>query len=262
MKLNIVPARTGVQWARLGMETFMKQPLALAALVFMYSTIAVAMLIIPVIGPFLMMGLVPMGTLGLMAATKVAETRAFPMPAVLLTAFRASRDRVRAMFVLGALYAASLMVIALVVSSLISVPTDKGPAEAVESPEFRLLMLASAVLYLPVSLAFWHAPALVHWHGVPPLKSLFFSFVACIRNMGAFTMYGLTWLGVIVVILAASALATALSPWFGGVVFGAASTLASIAFYISIWFTFRDSFIDTDTSREANDDETRPARAQ
>lgn len=246
MKLNVVPARTGVQWARLGMQTFMKQPLALAALVFMYSTVAAAMLIVPVIGPFLTIALVPVGTLGLMAATKVAETRAFPMPAVLLTAFRASRDRVRAMFVLGALYAAAMMAIGLLVSSLIAVPADKAAAEFVQSPEFLLLMLSSAVLYLPVSLAFWHAPALVHWHGVPPLKSLFFSFVACMRNMGAFAMYGLTWLGVIVVILAASTLATVLSPWFGGVVFGAALTLAGMAFYISIWFTFRDSFIDTE----------------
>jgi hypothetical protein len=112
-------------------------------------------------------------------------------------------------------------------------------------------MLASAVLYLPVSLAFWHAPALVHWHGVPPVKSLFFSFVACVRNAGAFTMYGLAWFGVIAVILAASALATAVSPWLGGVVFGAASTLASITFYISIWFTFRDSFIGTEDDLES-----------
>jgi hypothetical protein len=251
MKLNIVPARTGFQWVRLGIRTFMKQPLALAALVFMYSTIAVAMLIVPLVGPFLMMGLVPMGTLGLMAATKVAETRAFPMPAVLLTAFRASRERVRAMFVLGALYAASLMAIAFLVSMLVEVPASKGPAEVVESPEFRMLMLASAVLYLPVSLAFWHAPALVHWHGVPPVKSLFFSFVACVRNAGAFTMYGLAWFGVIAVILAASALATAVSPWLGGVVFGAASTMASITFYISIWFTFRDSFIGTEDDLES-----------
>ncbi len=245
MKLNIVPARTGVLWARLGMQTFLKQPLALAALVFMYSTVAVAMLVIPLIGPFLMMGLVPVGTLGLMAATRVAVTREFPMPHVLLTAFRASRERVRAMFVLGALYAASLLVIALIVSTVGDLPAaDKGAAEIMESPEFRMLMLWSAVLYLPVSLAFWHAPALVHWHGVPPIKSLFFSFVACVRNARAFTVYGLVWMGVAAVIVAASTLAGLASAWLGSLVFGAGSTLASIAFYISIWFTFRDSFLD------------------
>jgi hypothetical protein len=247
MKLNIVPARTGIQWVRLGWQTFMMQPLALAALVFMYSTIAVAMLVVPLLGPLLMMGVVPMGTLGLMAATKVAQTREFPMPHVLLTAFRASRERVRAMFVLGALYAAAIMVIALVVSLLFPLPAgDKTPAEIMETAEFRMLMLWCGLLYLPVSLAFWHAPALVHWHGVPPVKSLFFSFVACIRNARAFTLYGLAWAGVIAVIMAASALAVLISPWLAGVVAGASSTLASIAFYISIWFTFRDSFLDAE----------------
>lgn len=252
MKLNIVPARTGIQWVRLGIHTFMKQPLALAALVFMYSTIAVAMLIVPVIGPFLMMGMVPMGTLGLMAATKVAETRSFPMPAVLLTAFRASRERVRAMFVLGALYAVAIVAISLVVHALVDIPdvAGKDPAELAQMPEFVGAMLGAMlwtmVLYLPVSLAFWHAPALVHWYGVPPLKSLFFSFVACARNAGAFTMYGLAWMGIIVVILAASSVAALVTPWLSGVVFGAATTLASIAFYISIWFTFRDSFLDSE----------------
>jgi hypothetical protein len=117
-------------------------------------------------------------------------------------------------------------------------------------PEFVQAMFATmlwtAVLYLPVSLAFWHAPALVHWHGIPPVKSLFFSFVACMRNAGAFTMYGLGWVGIALVIVAGSSLAGMISPWLFGVVFGAATTLASIAFYISIWFTFRDSFLDSE----------------
>jgi hypothetical protein len=248
MKLNIVPAARGTQWVKLGMQTFMKQPLALAALIFMYMTVGVIMLAVPYIGPFLVVAIVPMGTLGLMSATKVAETNTFPMPAVLLTAFRASRDRVRAMFVLGALYALAVVVIALLLRLLVDVPdvAGKNAAEIAQSPEVAqaLLsaMLLAMVLYLPVSLAFWHAPALVHWHGVPPVKSLFFSFVACVRNAGAFAVYGLTWLGVAVVIAAASELAALISPWLSGVVFGAASTLATIAFYISIWFTFRDSF--------------------
>ena len=57
-------------------------------------------------------------------------------------------------------------------------------------------MWLSMLLYLPLSLLFWHAPGLVHWHGVPPVKALFFSIVACMRNFGAFLVYGLGWLGV------------------------------------------------------------------
>lgn len=247
MKLNIVPASTGIQWVKLGMRTFLKQPLALAALVFLYSTIAVAMLIVPLAGPFLMMAMVPMGTLGLMAATRVAETRAFPMPTILFTAFRASKERVRAMVVLGLLYAAALFVMVLLVSLVVPAQAEgKTATEVMQSPEFRTTLGVSALLYLPISLAFWHAPALVHWHGVPPVKSLFFSFVACIRNIRAFAVYGISWILVVLGIFVASGVAAMASPWLSGVVFGATSTIATIAFYISIYFTFRDSFLDAE----------------
>lgn len=253
MRLNIVPAARGIEWARLGFRTFLKQPLALAALVFMYSTLALLMLVVPLVGPFLMMAMVPLGTLGLMAATKVADTSAFPMPTVLFTAFRANRERVRAMLLLGALFAASLLVLVLLVVLLVRVPTEgKDAAQVLQSGEFQLAVVLSAGLYLPVSLAFWHAPALVHWHGVPPVKSLFFSFVACLRNFRAFAVYGGVWAGVVVAIILASNIAAAISPWLSGVVFGATSTIATIAFYISIYFTFRDSFV------EAEDDNDNP----
>ena len=36
----------------------------------------------------------------------------------------------------------------------------------------------------------------MHWHQVPPAKSLFFSFVACFTNFGALTVFGLVWVGV------------------------------------------------------------------
>ena len=244
MKLNIVPARTGIQWVQLGMRTFMKQPLALAALCFMFSTLAVVMLVVPLVGPFLAMAIFPMGTLGLMAATKVAEDSTFPMPTVLFTAFRASRDRVRAMLMLGALYAASLLLLLLAVIAVVDVPTQgKDAAQVLQSGEFRFALVLTALLYLPVSLAFWHAPALVHWHGVTPGKSLFFSFVACIRNARAFLVYGLVWIGIAAAVIVASNLAGLVSPLLAGMVFGATSTIATIGFYTSLYFTFRDSFI-------------------
>jgi len=48
MKLNIVPTRMGLQWVRLGIQTFMKQPLALVGLFFMYMTAVVLLTQLPV----------------------------------------------------------------------------------------------------------------------------------------------------------------------------------------------------------------------
>jgi hypothetical protein len=244
MKLNIVPAAAGFQWVRLGFRTFLKQPLALASLVFMYAMLGLALLVLPLVGPFLALAVAPAATLGLMAATRVAEEGVFPMPAVLFTALRAGRDRVRAMLLLGSLYAACLLVLGIVVSLLVPMSFEgKTAADIAQSDEFELRIVLTMLLYVPFSLAFWHAPALVHWHGVSAGKSLFFSFVACIRNWRAFTSYGLAWAGIAVAVAGVTGIASAFSPWFAAVIFGFASTIATIAFYISLYFTFRDSFL-------------------
>ena len=105
MKLNLVPARTGIQWVKLGMRTFFRQPLALAGLFFMFMALMTLASQVPYLGFVLAMTLLPAATLGLMAATLDACNNRFPMPIVLLSAFRANKQKTRDMLVLGALYA-------------------------------------------------------------------------------------------------------------------------------------------------------------
>ena len=105
MRLNIVPARTGALWVKLGIQTFFKQPLALAGLFFMFMATMTVASLVPVIGFVLAMTLLPAATLGLMAATREATQGRFPMPAILVAAFRAGKQEARAMLTLGALYA-------------------------------------------------------------------------------------------------------------------------------------------------------------
>jgi len=47
------------------------------------------------------------------------------------------------------------------------------------------------VAYIPGAMMFWFAPVLVAWHDIPPIKALFFSWTACVRNFRAFVVYGL-----------------------------------------------------------------------
>jgi len=251
MKLNLVPARTGLTWVKLGMTTFFRQPLAFAGLFFMFMALISVATLVPVIGSALALALLPAATLGLMAATLEASRGKFPMPTILVSAFRAGRQRVRAMLLLGALYAAGFLAI-----MAISTVFDGGKfarlyliggkitQELVAAPDFQTAMWVSTALYLPLSLLFWHAPALVHWHGVSPVKSLFFSLVACWRNRGAFTVYGLAWLGVFIggglgVMLIANLV--------GSAAFAAAALvpfmlLLASMFFTSMYFTVRDSF--------------------
>jgi hypothetical protein len=50
VKLNIVPARTGILWVKLGVKTFLKQPLALTGLFFMYMAAVLVISQIPLLG--------------------------------------------------------------------------------------------------------------------------------------------------------------------------------------------------------------------
>ena len=86
MKLNIVPARDGATWAKRGITTFFKQPLALSGLFFMFMALLSIATLVPLIGAALALALLPAATLGLMAATQEASRGKFPMPVILISA--------------------------------------------------------------------------------------------------------------------------------------------------------------------------------
>jgi hypothetical protein len=255
MKLNIVPAKTGVTWVKLGIQTFFKQPLALGGLFFMFMAVVSIAGIIPVIGTVIALALLPAATLGLMVATLQAVQGKFPMPSVLASAFKAGQDRMRAMLVLGAMYAVGFMLIMGITTlfddgqfAKMYLLGGKLSKEVLEQPDFQTAAWIGMGLYLPLSMLFWHAPALVHWHGVSPSKALFFSMVACLRNLGAYTVYAITWmavftLGALVVVSALSILG--LGSAAGVLMVPMALTMAAMLFS-SIYFTFRDSFIHAD----------------
>ncbi|TFZ06254.1 hypothetical protein EZ313_06310 [Ramlibacter henchirensis] len=251
MKLNVVPPRTGLLWVRQGIRTFLRQPLALAGLFFMYMAVVLVVTQIPVIGIVAAGILVPAATLGLMAATAEASSGRFPMPTLLVSAFRAGRDRLRSMLMLGVVYTVG-SVIATGLSTLIA-----GSSPAPQAGEVDGTLLVTLLMHTPLFLMFWHAPALVHWYGVTPAKSLFFSVVACWRNLGALVVYALAWMGVFLLVGTVLSLLGALA---GGTALARAvmvptALLMAAMFTSSIYFTFRDSFSADEAPPDSPDGE-------
>ncbi|MFZ2737505.1 MAG: BPSS1780 family membrane protein [Burkholderiaceae bacterium] len=251
MKLNIVPARTGMVWVKLGIQTFLRQPLALSGLFFMFMAVMSIASLLPWLGSAVALGLLPAASLGLMAATREASTGKFPMPTILISAFRAGQQRARAMLVLGAWYAVGFLLI-LGLSALVDGGTFAHVylvggtlnRETLMTPEFQSAMWLAMGLYLPLSLLFWHAPALVHWYGISPLKSLFFSLIACFKNFWAFSVFALVWMGVFLSVgLVVATLAGMLgSPELVLTLLFPAAMLMAAMFFTSIYFSFRDCF--------------------
>jgi hypothetical protein len=251
MKLRMVPARQGAVWVKMGIRTFFKQPLALSGLFFMFMAAMSVLSMVPVLGSIVALALLPAATLGLMAATQETTKGKFPMPTVLVSAFRAGRQQLRGMLVLGALYALGFLLV-----MGISALADGGQfarlylvggelsAELLMQSDFEWAALTAMALYLPLSLLFWHAPALVHWHGISPAKSLFFSLVACVRNFWAFTVFGLVWMAVFLGTGLVVAVISALlgSPQLVGAILFPTGMAMAAMFFTSLYFTFDDTF--------------------
>lgn len=254
MKLRTVPASTGLQWVRQGVRTFVRQPLAMSGLFFLFMAGISVLAMLPFVGTAISALLTPAANLGLMAASREASAGRFPMPKTLVTAFRAGPDKTRGMLVLGGVYGLSLLVV-LGIASLFESAGPTAADAAAMAPEALVqatlsdpaLWIAMAVM-VPLQMLFWHAPALLHWHGITPAKSLFFSAMACWANKGALLVFMLGWMGVFMLLGLALTLVGAL---LGGaqvlnlILYPAVLFMASM-FFTSIYFAFQDSFSDAD----------------
>lgn len=251
MQLNIVPARTGLNWARQGIRTFWRQPLAMSGLFFLFMAVVSLVSIVPVIGGALALVLLPALTLGMMAATEAAEDQRFPMPGLLFAALKSGAQR-KGMLQLGAWYALGFLII-MGTSALVDGGTfarvyltgaNMSP-EVVNSASFQAALWVSMVLYIPLAMMFWHAPALVHWQGIAPLKSLFFSFVACARNLRAFMVYVAVWFGMFIAAATLSMLVTSLlgDPSLLMAILLPAGLMVAAMFFTSMVYSVRDCFL-------------------
>jgi hypothetical protein len=269
--LHNVPAKTGWTWVQQGLRTFFRQPLAMGGIFFLFMGCVTLLSLIPVVGAFLALSITPACTLGLMLATRQAEQGQFPMPHVLFAALHSKHTR-KPMLQLGLIYGLSLLLV-MGLSTFVDGGTlaqlyfgDGTPEpEQVDVDALQKAMWLVVLLYMPLGFVFWHAPALVYWHGISPVKSLFFSALACWRNKGALFVYGLGWMGVMTGIsIVMGMLMSALGgPEKASMILMPVMMMMAAMFFTSLDFTFRDSFVadnDDNTPDHPPQSPTTPSR--
>jgi hypothetical protein len=253
MKLRLVKASQGLVWVRQGLLACKQQPLGYIGLLGLMGMAAILLLTLPArIGSLLVVGVMPVAWMAFMLATRRVMTGQRVSPTVLVEVFRASAATRRDFMILGGFYIlATLAVIALAgwlgpdadeIEAITSKTEDM--AEVLANPLVQQDMLIRMLLTMPVSLVFWHTPALILWGHVPVGKALFFSAVASWRNLGAFVLFGLGWGAIVIVLGLLDRLLAALVPvpaLIDGVAMIAGMGLAS-AFYASLYFTVVDCF--------------------
>jgi len=260
LNLQSVAPQQGARWVRQGFQVFMRRPMGFLALLlgFFFATL-LASVLLPVVGSVVSLMALPLLTLGAMVATQSALRGGPVHPGQLVEPLvRSPAARRITLLKLCALYGA-VMVLALLVSEWIigdaweelralyasgQQATPEQVNAVTEDPRLVWGLGFQAGLIALLSLPFWHAPALVMWGEQGVAQSLFSSTLACWRSKGAFAVYGLVWLGLMVLFGTLAALV------FGLFGLGQLAPLAALplalmgmaVFYASLYFTFVDSF--------------------
>ena len=266
MKLQTVPAHQGALWVRQAFGTFLQKPLAYSGLFAAFMFFALLMLLVPFVGPMLLLMALPLVSLGFMIATRQSIGDTFPLPSVFIDPLRTDATRRTTMIKLGVAYA-----LATVLIMWLSQAIDGGRFEALQqamidndstAKEVEALMsdgrlqfgvLVRLSLAALLSIPFWHAPALAHWGGQTFGQALFSSTLACWRNKGAFIVYALTWVGLVVVFVLVANMVFSLlgQPRWMALAAMPAGLIFSTAFYASLYFTYRDCFVQDDVESAA-----------
>ncbi len=226
-----LPAKTGWLWVKDGFALFRKQAAEVSTLFLSYMFLMLALGIVPVIGQLLPLILVPVFAMSFMQACANIEQGKRVYPNLLLVGFRS--PALKTLLVVAAKAYAddgvqvperqyvtfgqpvaecdALVVswagIAVGASSLVDggvfwkAMTGPGlDAKDIEGSNIRLGMIVAALVYIPAAMAFWFAAPLITWQKMPLGKALFYSFFAVLRCGKAFTLYGLAWLGIGVIL--------------------------------------------------------------
>jgi hypothetical protein len=228
----LAPAR-GWAWIVEGFDFFRRQPLAWIAIVIIAALIFIGLSIIPILGSLAAMVLAPVFLGGVMLACREQDEGRELQIGHLFAGFR---ERFGPLASIGLIYLGLTILIALVVGVVTGAGVwtivGGGADPAAVAGAGMTILLAFLImlgLLVPVFMATWFAPALALFHEHSATDAMRSSFIACLRNMLPFLLYG--------VILFLLAIAASIPFGLGWLVLG--PTMAA-----SLYTGYRDVFFD------------------
>jgi hypothetical protein len=272
LQLKRVESARGARWIGDAWRLFIKRPLAFTALFMVFLLAALLVSLVPLLGGIVQMMSLPLLSLGFMIASQSALLEGPVHPRQFVEPLRTDAQRRRSLLVLCVLYGVGAMLILVLADGVsngawgrLQALMAKGDAaqEQVDAilsePGVASGALLAVVLGTMLSVPFWHAPALVHWGGQTVGHALFSSTLALWRAKGAFFVYAMTFLGLVLLfgISAAAILGLLGTPQLAGVLGLPAGLMFSALFYISLLFSFNDCF-GGKAVPPMDDDYTRP----
>jgi hypothetical protein len=198
MEVRQVDAKQGWQWIVTGFFLFRKVPLVWILLCTTLLLIAATLSLIPMAGQFIFTLLSPVFLAGLMIGCKALEQGGKLEIAHLLAGFRNTSGQ---LITIGGIYLVGQVLI-LGVAMLIGGEVMMGllmDGKRVDENELKDVMnsglsalLVALMLSIPLMMAAWFAPLLVIFKDMSAVDAMRLSFIACLKNIIAFQIYGIT----------------------------------------------------------------------
>ena len=192
------PARQGFAWLAMAYRMFKVHRLAWVVLLLAYYVSLLLFLVIPYIGPYVMVLLKPVLAVGFLAAAWVQERGERP---ALIQLFQGFRANLWSLATIGLVFVTGITV-AIIGSAVvdggkllelltnITRMSEAQIASARTDPQLQLGMAFSALLSLPVVFATWWAPGLVVFQDARSGAALAASFRAALANWKSLAIYG------------------------------------------------------------------------
>lgn len=182
-------------WLRQAWAFFMANPGVWIAATVVLILVYLALQVVPFIGSLAANLLLPLFSAGMLSMCRKLSQGDDIGLSDLFAGFQGSVSN--GLIVVGALNAAALFVIVLIAGILAGggllggVMMARPAGLGVVFGGFLFALLIASVLSVPVLMAMWFAPALVFFHGMPPVAALKASFHACASNWLPMLVYGL-----------------------------------------------------------------------
>ena len=192
------PAGEGVSWIGDGWNLFKQSAGAWVLTMVVGFVVMMVLNLIPVVGQIVPMLTTFVWTGGLLlGCDAVAKGGKFDVKYL----FEGFSNRVGSLIGLSVVLSLLSIAIMMLVMGSVYIDLLTGNAEAFEQNPTSLVlnMLIGFALMLPLSMAFWFAPALIVLQGMPIFSAMKASFQGCLKNILPFLLYGIVLMVVFIV---------------------------------------------------------------
>lgn len=188
-----VPAANAWLWILSGVDLFKANPAMWIILLLIYLAIMIPISLMPVLGSIMSTLLAPVFAAGMMwGCQALARNQDLEINHL----FEGFKKNTAQLVAVGGFYMVGLLVIAVLVVlmldrqavELIAQGKDLSPEQA---SAVILPLLIAMVLLTPVLMGYWFAPVLAGLNQLKALDAMKLSFIACLKNMAPFLLYGL-----------------------------------------------------------------------